>query len=149
MARITAAYDENFYAWTQEQARLLRNGDVRLIDIENVAEEIESIGRNDRRELESRLTVLLAHLLKWQFQPTQRSTSWQRTILEQRRRIAKLLQESPSLAGLRDKALSGAFPDAREDAALEAGLAIEALPQSCPYAIDQILDRAFLPDDPA
>jgi len=149
MARNAAAYDEDFYAWTQEQARLLRSGDVRSIDIENVAEEIESMGRSDRRELESRLTVLLAHLLKWQFQPAQRSTSWQRIILEQRRRIAKLLQESPSLAELRDKALVGAYSDAREDAALEAGLAIEALPQTCPYAIDQVLNRAFLPDDAA
>ena len=149
MARNAAAYDEDFYAWTQEQARLLRSGDVRSIDIENVAEEIESMGRSDRREVESRLTVLLADLLKWQFQPAQRSTSWQRTMLEQRRRIAKLLQESPSLAALRDKALVGAYPDAREDAALEAGLAIDPLPQACPYTMEQILNRAFLPDDAA
>lgn len=146
MARNSAAYDEDFYAWTQEQARLLRSGEVRSADVENVAEEIESMGRSDKRELECRLAVLLAHLLKWQFQPAQRSASWQHTMVERRRRIARLLKESPSLAGWPDTALAEVYADAREDAALEAGLAVETLPATCPYAIDQILDRRFLPE---
>src|SRR6266852_4161446 len=100
MARNSIGYEEDFYAWTVEQARLLRSGDLTAIDIANIAEEIESMGRSDRRALESRLTVLLTHLLKWQIQQRLRSSSWSGSIAEQRRRIAKLLRESPSLRSL-------------------------------------------------
>src|SRR5690348_13781708 len=97
LTRNSADYEEDFYAWTVEQAHLLRSGDLSAIDIENIAEEIESMGRSDRRAIESRLAVLLTHLLKWQIQERMRSRSWAGTIGEQRRRIAKLLRESPSL----------------------------------------------------
>src|SRR5215471_2684588 len=97
MRRNAAAYDGDFYAWTHEQARLLRTGQFALVDIENVAEELESMGRSDKRELDSRLEILLMHLLKWQIQPNFRSTSSQGTIREQRRRIERAFRESPSL----------------------------------------------------
>src|SRR5260370_35065042 len=97
MPRNSAAYDEDFYAWTQEQATLLRSGQFSQVDIENVAEELESMGRSDKREIDSRLEVLLVHLLKWQAQVGFRSGSWSGTIREQRGRIQDLLTESPSL----------------------------------------------------
>ncbi len=97
MPHNAAAYDEDFYAWTQKQARLLRAGEFSQLDIENVAEELESMGRSDRNEIESRLEVLLMHLLKWQLQIKLRSPSWSGAMREQRRRIVKLLGESPSL----------------------------------------------------
>src|SRR5712692_6631427 len=97
MPRNAAAYDDDFFAWTQEQAQLLRSGEFNQLDIENIAEELESMGRSDRREIESRLVVLLAHLLKWQVQIGFRSRSWSATIQEQRDRIRDLVGESPSL----------------------------------------------------
>src|SRR5437016_14045977 len=92
MPRNAAAYEEDFFAWTEEQARLLRAGELAEIDALNLAEEVESMGRRDRQELESRLTVLLAHLLKWQVQPDRRSTNWSGTIREQRRQIGRKLR---------------------------------------------------------
>src|SRR5580704_181268 len=97
MPRNSEAYDDDFFAWTQEQARLLRGGDLADIDAGNLAEEIESMGRSDRREIRSRLVVLLAHLLKWQFQPGGRTTSWSGTIVEQRHQIDLVIADSPSL----------------------------------------------------
>src|SRR5579863_9887806 len=97
MPRNAAAYDDDFFAWTEEQARLLRAGKFSHLDIENIAEELESMGRSDKREIESRLVVLMAHLLKWQVQIGFRSQSWSATIREQRERIEDLLVESPSL----------------------------------------------------
>ena len=86
MSRNAVDYEKDFYAWTVEQARLLRSGELSAVDIENIAEEIESMGRSDRREIKSRLIVLLSHLLKWQMQPQMRSAGWSATIREQRRR---------------------------------------------------------------
>src|ERR1700730_11757477 len=103
MPRNLADYEEYFYAWTVEQARLLRSGEFSSIDAANVAEEIESLGRRDKRGLESRLTVLLLHLLKWQKHSKMRSGSCSETILEQRRQIAKLLKESPACVLLSTK----------------------------------------------
>ncbi len=93
MTRNAVDYEKDFYAWTVEQARLLRAGELSALDVANIAEEIESLGRSDRRELGSRLTVLLLHLLKWRSQPDTRSKSWLATIREQRRQIEKLLRE--------------------------------------------------------
>jgi hypothetical protein len=146
MARNRAAYDEDFYAWTVEQARLLREGEFAQIDIENVAEELESMGRGDKREIESRLTVLLVHLLKWQFQPAHRSSGWSGTIREQRRRIEKLLRESPSLRPMPAEALAEAYADAREDAAEETGLGEDAFPAECPFTAEEVLARGFMPE---
>ena len=91
MARNAVAYEQDFYAWTQEQAQLLRGGDLSAIDTENLSEEIEAKGRRERRELRNRLTVLLAHLLKWEHQPDQRSAGFLGTIVEQRRQIGAVL----------------------------------------------------------
>ena len=100
MSQNSVLYEEDFFAWTIEQARLLRAGELSAVDTANIAEEIESMGRSDRRELQSRLVVLIMHLLNWRFQPSARSRSWSATIEEQRLQIENILSESPSLQPL-------------------------------------------------
>jgi hypothetical protein len=146
MPRNRVDYEEDFYAWTAEQARLLRSGELSSIDVANIAEEIESLGRSDKRAIESRLTVLLMHLLKWQIQSKMRSQSWSGTILEQRRRIEKLLRESPSLHASVNEALAEAYSDAREAASNETGLPETDFPTECPFTAEQVLSRSFLPE---
>lgn len=150
-----ASYDGDFHAWTREQARHLRELAATLrgrrdplgrhIDFENIAEEVESLGKSERRALESRLNVLLVHLLKWAWQPEQRSTSRRRGIVEQRRRIARILADSPSLASYPEEVLSEEYRLARLGAADETGLAEEAFPGVCPFTVEQILDPDWLP----
>ncbi|MBD2188183.1 DUF29 domain-containing protein [Pseudanabaena mucicola] len=136
-------YDHDFYAWTQEQSRLLRTGQLQLIDIQHLAEEIEDMGRAERRELESRLEILLMHLLKWQFQPSKRSRSWQLTIKEQRLRLQKHLKQNPSLKA----AIADVFDDAYQLAVVSAEreTGLDIFPDICPYLIEQVLIDAFLP----
>jgi hypothetical protein len=104
------------------------------------------LGRSDRRELQNRLAVLLAHLLKWEWQPEARSKSWRATIREQRRRIAQLLEESPSLHAALPTILPKAYAEAREVAADETELPIETFPAICPYTADELLDPGFWPE---
>jgi hypothetical protein len=146
MPRNSAAYDNDFYAWTQEQATLLRSGQFGQLDIENIAEELESMGRSDRREIESRLVVLLAHLLKWRVQVGFRSRSWSATIREQRDRIQDLLAESPSLRPVVGSMRPALYVRARRAAADETGLAETAFSVDCPFTADQILADDFLPE---
>jgi len=139
-----SSYDHDFYAWTQEQSKHLRTGQLQLIDIENLAEEIDDMGRAERRELESRLEVLLMHLLKWQFQPSRRSRSWQLTIKEQRLRLRKHLKQNPSLKA----AIADVFEDAYQLAVISAEkeTGLDIFPDICPYADQQVLLDGFLPD---
>jgi ribosomal protein L29 len=146
MSRNSVGYEEDFYAWTIEQARLLRSGELSSIDAANIAEEIESLGRSDRHQLESRLTVLLMHLLKWRIQSKLRSASWSGTIGEQRRRVAKLLKESPSLRPFVSEAMPEAYSDAREAASNETGLPETEFPAERPFTPDEVLSREFLPE---
>jgi hypothetical protein len=146
MPRNFVDYEQDFYAWTVEQSGLLRSGELTAIDAANIAEEIESMGRSDRRELKSRLVVLAMHLLKWQHQPAARSRSWSATIDEQRLQIEGVLAESPSLRPMVAAMLSEAYAIARARAIAETGLAEEVFPEACPFTHDQILSRAFLPE---
>jgi hypothetical protein len=146
MSRNSVAYDDDFFAWTQEQARLLRTGELVDIDTENLAEEIESMGKSDRREIRNRLVVLLAHLLKWQFQPDARSSSWSGTIVEQRQQIDAVIADSPSLRQTVPEALENAYQRARRLAIAETNLAESDFPTSCPYKPDDILNEDFLPE---
>lgn len=151
-ARTATPYDEDVYSWSQEQAAALRQAAasrVNLptpIDFLNVAEEIESLGISQLRELISRYTVLLAHLLKWRHQADQRSPSWRRTIRTQRTELARLLRLNPGLKAKRAAELAGAFPAAREDAADETGLPLATFPTQCPFTPDEVEDQAFWPD---
>jgi signal transduction histidine kinase len=145
MPRNSVAYDDDFFAWTQEQARLLRAGDFSEIDAANAAEELEDMGRSLRHQLRNRLVVLVMHLLKWQYQPVFRSTSWSSTIREQRQQIDELLEESPSLRSMIAD-LSRVYRRARTKAAGETGFLESAFPSSCPYTPEQILSEDFLPE---
>jgi hypothetical protein len=149
MPHNSADYEEDFYAWTVEQARLLRSGELSAIDAANIAEEIESMGRSDRRELNSRMTVLLMHLLKWRSQPGARSRSWSATINEQRLQIDGILDESPSLRAMSASMIVEAYAIARARPIAEIGLADQLFPEACPFSPQEVLSRAFLPDHSA
>ena len=146
MPRNSVNYEEDFYGWTVEQSRLLRSGELSAIDVANIAEEIESMGSSDRRELKSRLVFLLVRLLKWRHQPGGRSRSWSATIDEQRLQIEGILGESPSLQPSVAVMLPEAHAIARARAIAETGLADEAFPEACPFTADEALSRSFLPD---
>ena len=140
-----AAYDGDFHLWSQTQAALIREGRIGEIDLANVAEEIESLGRCDRREIRRRLEILLIHLLKWEFQKAKRKNGWKTSIAEARRGIKKLIDESPSLQGFPALALSEEYASARQAAADETGLGEDSVPLECPYTIADIFTRGFLP----
>ena len=139
-------YDQDFYAWANEQAALLRAGQMSAADIEHIAEEIESMGKTEKRELISRLKVLLMHLLKWQFQPVGRSVSWQLTIKEQRRETARHLADNPSLKGRLSETMADAYGDAIIAAARETSLPEDVFPNECPWSFEQIMDTGFWPE---
>jgi len=142
------AYDADFYGWTLEQASLLRAGQLAELDVEHLLEEIESMGRSERRQLTHRFELLLMHLLKWQYQPDRRDIdgkSWLRTIREQRRKIPKLMRDNPSLKPLLEDCIRDAYDDARFGASDETGLLVSVFPELCPYTQEQILDLEFLP----
>ncbi|MEY2831705.1 MAG: hypothetical protein RLZZ574_963 [Cyanobacteriota bacterium] len=138
-------YQADFYAWTQQQAKLLRNKEIKQIDWCNVAEEIEDMGRSEKRQLESRLEILIMHLLKWQFQPNLRSRSWQLTIKEQRLRLEKLLAENPSLKSSLADIKEKIYPLAVISAEKETGLS--SFPETCPYDLTEIFAPEFFPDN--
>lgn len=139
-------YDSDFYGWTQEQASLLRSQKWNLLDVENLIEEIESLGRQERQELVNRLGILLGHLLKWQYQPDQQSSSWLATIREQRRKITKLIEQNPSLKPYLEEAFKEAYEDGLDLAVRETNLPYQTFPEGCPYTLGQTLNPQFLPN---
>ena len=122
MNHLEAVYEQDFYLWICHNVELLKNGRLSQIDVRNITEELEDMGRSQHRELMSRLEVLFAHLLKWQFQPDHRSNTRKGTIVEQRHRIKRLLKASPSLKHQIGKKITEAYPDAVEYAAAETGI---------------------------
>lgn len=143
--RLAEVYEEDFHRWLQANVESIRLGNVSEIDAEHIAEELEAMGKRERRELVSRLTVLLAHLLKWQYQPSHRSRSWQNTLTVQRGELSDLLEDSPSLRAELEQYIDRAYARARLLAEDETGLQASAFPSDCPYALEAILDPAFLP----
>ncbi len=142
-------YDTDFYAWTVEQAQLLGHGQWDKLDLPNLIEEIESLGRQQRQELRSRLSVLLGYLLKWQYQPTRRSRSWLATIRIQRRDTLRLLKENPSLKADLDEIFEQAYANGRDLAIAETDLPDQTFPLRCLYDLNQTLDKAFYPGEPS
>ena len=140
----STTHETDFYAWTNEQVQLLKTGQLNQIDWQNIAEEIEDMGRSEKRQLESRLEILIMHLLKWQFQPNLRSRSWQLTIKEQRLRLEKSLQKNPSLQPNLTEAIEDVYPLATLSAERETGLSL--FPETCPYTLIEILSPEFLPE---
>ncbi|MCL2660665.1 MAG: DUF29 domain-containing protein [Acidobacteriaceae bacterium] len=141
----TSLYDKDVFAWANEQAALLRAGKFSALDIEHVAEEIEDVGKSELRELASRMAVLLAHLLKWQYQPDRRGASWEATIKAQRLDVSYLLNEAPSLKSkLSDMAwMRVVWTHAVAQAVNETG--INVFPEFCPWTTEQVLNTSFFP----
>jgi hypothetical protein len=139
-------YDADFYAWANQQAALLRAGRLSEADIENIAEEIESMGKSEKRELVSRLSVLAMHLLKWQFQPELRSRSWRLTIAGQRLELGRHMRDNPSLKSKMDDAIADAYRSARIEAARETALELTSFPNACPWTYAEITNDDFWPE---
>jgi Domain of unknown function DUF29 len=139
-------YDTDFYAWLQTQAAHLRAKEWNGLDIDNLAEELDSLGRSERNAVWSHLRILLLHLLKWAYQPDRRGRSWRRSILLARQHLTRRLQDSPSLRPELPAFVSEAYANARHLAAVETDLPIAAFPEICPWTLDQIEDEAFLPE---
>jgi len=139
-------YDEDVIAWANEQAALLRAGNYAALDIKHIADEVEDVGKSEQRELESRMALLLAHLLKWTFKPERRGSSWETTIRNQRKAVAMRLLKTPSLkADLSDAEWwDVAWGDAVYQAEKET--ALKDLPGQCPWSFEQIMDEAYLPE---
>jgi len=142
-------YETDFYAWTQEQAKLLRHHQWSELDLLNLIEEIESLGRQERQEVRNRLSVLTGHLLKWEYQPEQRSRSWLATIRVQRRETLKLLSDNPSLKPYLEEALQEAYQNGRDLASGETNLSLSNLPKECSYTLEEMLSDRFYPGEPA
>jgi hypothetical protein len=136
-------YETDFYAWTLEQSKLLQTGDFMHLDIVNLVEEIESLGKPQRQELENRLGILLGHLLKWDYQPEGRRKRWKATIREQRRATQKLIRQNPSLKAYLPEAIADAYESGLDLVVRETPLDYPDLPAACPYAEEQIFDPKF------
>jgi len=139
------AYQTDIVAWANEQAALLRSGEFSAIDIEHIAEEIEDVGKSEQRELSNRMALLLSHLLKWQFQPSYRGASWEKTIKAQRKEIEYSLKETPSLKVKFSDSdwLDVVWAKAVAQAVSETGL--DVFPEECPWTIDKIMGVDFFP----
>lgn len=148
MAIIAADYESDVIAWANEQARLLRAGMFSQLDIEHIADEIEDVGKSEQLELTSRMVVLLAHLLKWQYQPAYRGNSWRLTIAGQRKDVAYALKKTLSLKAARNDPdwMDLVWSKAIGQAASETGL--DCFPQVCPWTFEQIMDSEFWPSNP-
>ena len=142
------AYEKDIVAWANEQANFIRSGRFDLLDLEHIAEEIEDVGKSEQRELENRMAILLAHLLKWQYQPARRGASWQKTIKVQRTQVNRRIQKTPSFKHtLQDTEWwEDTWGDAITQASKETGIELTVFPESCPWTSEQILDQEFLPE---
>lgn len=143
------SYEDDFYGWSMQNAFFLKTGQLEDLDIMNLVEEIESMGRSEKRELIHRMTCLITHILKWTYQHNLRSTSWKLTIKEQRRQCRKLMEESPSLGNKQNIAeiLKVAYEDALFEAMNQTGLNGTTFPPKCRYKFEQILDDEFYPEN--
>ena len=142
---MSGLYKTDYGAWIQKQVMLIEKQQWDLVDSGHLVEELESLGKQQRQELRNRLSVLMGHLLKWEFQPKKRSRSWLATIRIQRREIAKLLEENPSLKAYLDEALSWSYENGRDLAMGETDLPEDAFPAKLTYSSEQVLDPSFFP----
>ncbi len=141
----TALYDKDYYLWLEKTVRLLKEGRLTELDINNLIEEIEDMGRSEKNALESNLIVLLMHLLKWKYQPEKQSGSWRGSIREHRRRILKAFKNSPSLKRYFEEIFEESYQEARKQAADETELSLNIFPETCPFKVEEILDSEYLP----
>lgn len=148
MNALSELYKNDFHAWALQTAALIRQHKFEELNIEDLAEELASMGKKERAEVANRLVILLAHLLKWQYQPAYRSASWRGSLIEQRKQILRQLQQSPSIKPYFSEATTDAYPDAVDLASRETLLNSDNFPPDCPYSEDQILDYDFYPEQP-
>ena len=141
---MTDGYQADIHRWAETQAGLLRTRSANDLDWGNIADEIEDVAGRYEDQIESRLAVAITHLLKWQFQPEERSSSWRASVVEARYRIARLVRRMPSLASYPALVLADAYAEGRAIAEAQTGLA--NLPESCPWTVEQVLDLDFWPD---
>ncbi|HEY8034238.1 MAG TPA: DUF29 domain-containing protein [Methylobacter sp.] len=139
-------YETDFYGWTQEQAALLRAGRLSDLDIENLIEEVETMGRSEKRELESRLTGLLLHLLKWKYQEARRGRSWELSIIEQRLKFKQTLSENPGLKPHLADILARSYEFAVLYASRETKISTHVFPATCPWNLEEAIQTDFYPD---
>jgi hypothetical protein len=138
-------YEQDFYKWTQETSQLIKKGKFDQVDWENVIEEIEALGRSEKRAIRSYLIVVIKHLLKWQYQPEHQSGSWRASIHNSRNHLLELLEENPSLRGdFVAEAIVKVYKTAREEASEETTIFLDKFPLDCPYSVEQLLDSDFL-----
>jgi hypothetical protein len=138
-------YDQDYYLWLKTTQEQLATGDFSALDIANLVEEVADRGKSEKRSVESNLTILMMHLLKYQYQPQKRSNSWLFTIREHRRRLETLFKDSPSLNRYFSEVLNECYQDARELAAAQTGLPLKTFPSQTPFTTEEILNPAFLP----
>lgn len=139
-------YAEDFYSWTREQMDLLKSRRFAELDIDNLIEEIDDMGKSQRNQLENCLKQLLLHLLKWRYQPDFKTPSWKYSIIEQRIKVAKVLKENPGLKPLLPELLKDAYELARYGAAKQTRFEVSIFPESCPWSFEQIVDDGFFPE---
>lgn len=143
---ISSSDPDDLYAWANRQAALIRAGRLDSLDLDRIAGELDDLGSEIYERLESALTVLFMHMLKWDFQKDRRSRSWEATIREQRKRIAKLLSENPSLKSKLESALEAGYGYGRDRASGETDVPVENFPENSPYSWQDITERDFLID---
>ena len=141
----TSLYDQDLSAWAAHNAQLLRNGQFNDLDIEHLIEELDDMGKSERRGIYSHQKVLLMHLLKWQFQPAKQTPSWRYTIRNARRELKYLIDDNPSLKNFPQLKLQSAYIDAVIMAAGETGLDEGEFPSVCPFTVEQLLDEEWIP----
>lgn len=139
-------YDKDFYLWIETTAKHLKEGNFTEVDLANLVEEIESMGRSEKRAVRNILKVLLIHLLKYKYQPELRSNSWRYTIIEHRNRLQDAFNDSPSLKPYYEQVFDESYQKARLEAAAETGLSLDTFPLESPFTPDECLERDFLPD---
>ena len=144
---VRALYDRDYLEWINLTLDQLRNQDYTSVDWQNLIEEIEDMGKGERRSLESNLVIVLLHLLKWQFQPQYRTGNWEGSIIEHRRRIRQALEDSPSLKSYLETVLTECYESAVKQAKGETQLPLETFPARCPYNVAEVLDDDFLPKE--
>ncbi|NBC14030.1 MAG: DUF29 family protein [Gammaproteobacteria bacterium] len=143
---MSGLYDQDFNAWTEQQADLLRAGRWADLDVQHLIDEIESMGRSERKELVNRLVILMLHLLKWRYQPALRGNSWRLSIKEQRIRLSSHLDDNPSLKAYLDEAIVRAYRLAVIEAEKQTGLPAATFPAQCPFTFADMADEQFWPD---
>lgn len=138
-------YERDFYTWALRQAELVRARRLEELDLENVAEELESLGKEQAHKLQSAFRVLLLHLLKWRYQPQRRSRSWRGTIVRERTNVEEVLEGNPGLKPRTTELFAAAYRGARKEAAAETGLSLARFPEASPFTLSEALDEAFWP----